>query len=75
MGSGFSGRHGIYELMTLSQTLRKQIALSPESELLRQIARKEGMRTLKEHGYELIEQGQTTLEELWRVTRGSEDSP
>lgn len=75
IGSGFSGRHGIYELMTLSQTLRKQIALSPESELLRQIARKEGMRTLKEHGYELIEQGQTTLEELWRVTRGSEDSP
>lgn len=74
LGSGFSGRHGIYELMPLNQALKKQITISPDSETLRQLAKKEGMQTLKDHGQELIRMGQTTQEELWRVTRGSEDS-
>lgn len=73
LGSGFSGRHGIYELMSMSSAIRKQIASSPESEFIRHIARSEGMTTLKEHGQTLINQGKTTQEELWRVTRGSED--
>ena len=73
LGSGFSGRHGIYELMPMSYALRKQISLSPESEAIKRIAQEGGMRTLKEHGQSLITQGLTTQEELWRVTRGSED--
>jgi len=73
LGSGFSGRHGIYELMPMTYALRKQIAISPESDTIKQIAQKEGMHTLKEHGQSLITQGLTTQEELWRVTRGSED--
>lgn len=73
LGSGFSGRHGIYELMPMSYALRKQIAISPESETLKQLAQQEGMHTLKEHGQSLITQGLTTQEELWRVTRGSDD--
>lgn len=73
LGSGFSGRHGIYELMPMTYALRKQIAISPESETLKQLAQQEGMQTLKEHGQALIAQGLTTQEELWRVTRGSED--
>jgi general secretion pathway protein E len=73
LGSGFSGRHGIYELMPITYALKKQIAISPESETLKQIALQEGMHTLKEHGQDLIAQGLTTQEELWRVTRGSED--
>jgi general secretion pathway protein E len=71
-GSGFYGRHGMYELMVLSPSIRQQIAKSPESSLLLEIAKKEGLQLLYEHGKELIAQKITTDEEVWRVTRAEE---
>ncbi len=71
-GSGFSGRHGMYELMTLTPTIRQQIAKSPEASLLLDIAKKEGLQLLREHGKDLIARGITTEEEVWRVTRAEE---
>ena len=59
--SGFRGRHGIYELMTLSSTIRKQILKSPEASELQEVALKQGMKTLRDHGKMLISQGITTL--------------
>jgi len=72
MGSGFFGRHGLYELMKVSSAIRKQISVSPESSLLLDIAKQEGMQTLTEHGKELVNKGISTPEEVWRVTRGGE---
>jgi general secretion pathway protein E len=72
VGSGFMGRHGMYELMTMTSKIKKQIASSPEAGLLREIAIGEGMQTLGAHGKTLVEQGITTPEEVWRVTRGGE---
>lgn len=71
-GSGFSGRHGMYELMVLSPNIRKQIAKSPEALLLLEIAKQEGMQTLTENGNDLLTAGITTPEEIWRVTRGGD---
>jgi general secretion pathway protein E len=71
-GSGFYGRHGMYELMRLSRAIRQQIAKSPEAALLLEIAKTEGLQTLREHGQELVRAGVTTAEEIWRVTRGGE---
>lgn len=71
-GSGFSGRHGMYELMTITPAIRKQISQSPEASLLIEIAKKEGLELLREHGKKLISENITTEEEVWRVTR-SED--
>ena len=72
LGSGFFGRHGMYEMMAMSRALRHQISKSPEASLLLDIARSEGLQTLSEHGKELVAAGVTTAEEVWRVTRGGE---
>ncbi len=74
LGSGFYGRHGMYEMMTMSRALRQQISKSPEALLLVDIAKSEGLRTLSEHGKELVAAGITTAEEVWRVTRGGEST-
>lgn len=72
LGSGFVGRHGMYELMTMTSAMRKQIAKSPEASLLKEIALADGMQLLARHGEELVRQKITTSEEVWRVTRGGE---
>ena len=64
----------MYELMNMTRNLRQQIAKSPEATLLLDIAKSEGLQTLSEHGKELVSQGITTAEEIWRVTRGGEQA-
>lgn len=71
--SGYKGRHGIYELMTLTNPLRKQIVKSPDALDLRRLALNEGMTSLYQHGLQLVSMGVTTLEEVLRVTRGFEE--
>lgn len=73
VGSGFQGRHGIYELMPISHQIRKQILKSPEATQIQAKAVEEGMNTLRENGRNLAIQGLTTTEEVWRVTRGEEE--
>ncbi|MGR3952141.1 MAG: GspE/PulE family protein [Chlamydia sp.] len=72
LGSGFSGRHAIYELMPLSAAIKKQIVISPDATKLKEMAKKEGMKTLLDHGQSLIQDKITTEEEVWRVTRTSD---
>jgi general secretion pathway protein E len=74
LGSGFFGRHGMYEMMAMSRALRQQIAKSPEASLLLDIAKTEGLQTLSEYGKQLVIEGITTAEEVWRVTRGGESA-
>lgn len=72
-GSGYKGRHGIYELMTLTNELKKQIVKSPDAVELRRIAIDEGIISLLSHGGELVKLGITTVAEVLRVTRGIEE--
>ena len=58
----------------MSRSLRQQIAKSPEASLLLDIAKTEGLQTLSEHGKEMVRQGVTTAEEIWRVTRGGDSA-
>ncbi len=73
LGSGFQGRHGIYELMPIQTALKKQILHSPESSQIKKVAQDLGMTTLRDHGKMLASHGITTPEEVWRVTRGSDE--
>lgn len=73
-GSGYKGRHGIYEMMTVSNEIRKQIVSSPDAIELRRIALSMGMISLLEHGAELVKQGVTTVSEVLRVSRGIEEA-
>lgn len=72
LGSGYRGRHGVYELMTVNNDIRKQIVKSPDSVILRQIALEAKMRGLRYHGAMLVKEGITTIAEVMRVTRSVE---
>jgi type IV pilus assembly protein PilB len=66
--SGYSGRVGIYSVMSLSKTLKEMtIARAAEPEIA-SVAREEGMLTLREDGVSKVRAGNTSLEEVLRVT-------
>jgi type IV pilus assembly protein PilB len=66
--SGYKGRVGIYELLIMSDELRDAIAAEASGDDLRDIARQQGMTTLRESGLKLIFDGQTTIDEVVRET-------
>jgi type II secretory ATPase GspE/PulE/Tfp pilus assembly ATPase PilB-like protein len=66
--TGFRGRVGIHELMTVSRTIRQLIQRSCNSELLQRQALSEGMRTLRQDGIEKVLAGITTLDEVRAVS-------
>lgn len=72
-GSGYKGRHGVYELMPVNNAIQKQIVKSPDAIELRQISLDGGMVTLRDHGAQLVKKGITTIAEVLRVTRGIEE--
>ena len=66
--TGYRGRAGVYEILTLSETLKPLIDADMDLTALRHAAFKEGMRSLRLSGAQKIAVGQTTLEEVLRVT-------
>jgi len=66
--SGFRGRQGIFEIMTMSQALRDMTFNKAPIGQIREQARKEGMHTLREDGLLKAASGVTTVEEVLRVT-------
>lgn len=65
--TGFKGRSGIYEMLTMSPSLRKQITAETDLQQLTKLARQEGMQPLIINGAEKIAAGITTIEELLKV--------
>ena len=72
-GSGYKGRHAVYELMVVNHELQKQIVRSADAIEIRRLAIATGMKSLLSHGAELVKHGITTVQEVLRVTRGVED--
>jgi len=70
--TGYSGRMGIAEILLLSVGVRELILNHAQEHIIKQQARKEGMRTLREEGIEAVLKGTTTLEEVLRVTAPDE---
>ena len=66
---GFRERIGIFEFMELDNELQRLIVQTSESNVLREVARKKGMKTLREDGFEKVLAGVTTMEEVLRVTQ------
>jgi type IV pilus assembly protein PilB len=66
--SGYKGRVGIYSVMSMSERIKEMaVAQLPEADIAT-VAREEGMLTLREDGIGKIRAGQTSLEEILRVT-------
>lgn len=66
---GFRDRVGIFEFMELDNALQRLIVQTSESNVIREMARTKGMKTLREDGLEKILAGITTTEEVLRVTQ------
>jgi type IV pilus assembly protein PilB len=66
-GTGFRGRIGIYELMKITDAQRRLILGKAGADDLRECARREGMRSLREDGLDKVRRGMTSLGEVLRV--------
>ncbi|MDX2179625.1 MAG: ATPase, T2SS/T4P/T4SS family [Bryobacteraceae bacterium] len=68
-GTGYRGRVGIFEMMEVSEELRRLIMENRDASILTEAARRGGMRTLREDGWAKIAAGTTTADEVLRVTQ------
>ncbi len=68
-GTGFYGRMGLYELMVANDEMRELVQKSPEAGPIREMARRNGTRLLRECGWQAILDGASTVEEIRRVTQ------
>lgn len=69
--TGYRGRAGVYEIMPLSESLKEHINNQGHVNELRKQAIKEGMHSLRLSGANKVAKGQTTIEEVLRVTPSS----
>lgn len=67
--NGYKGRVGIYQVMTLSEDMRKLILSGGNALQLAEQAKSEGINDLRASGLNKIRQGITSLEEIDRVTK------
>lgn len=65
--TGYAGRVGIYEIMLMSQEIKKLIRPETEISKVREQAYREGMKALRISGATKAAQGLTTLEEILKV--------
>jgi type IV pilus assembly protein PilB len=67
--TGYRGRTGIFEIMTVSNAIRELILTKAPATETKKIARSEGMRTMREDGFRKVVSGVTTIDEVLRVTQ------
>jgi type IV pilus assembly protein PilB len=65
--TGYRGRMGIYEVMTMSEELRAMVVDGSSADEMRNLAVAQGMRLLRDDGLAKVCAGETTLAELGRV--------
>ncbi len=65
--TGYQGRVGLYEIMPLSNELKKLVAADANLDTLKQQAYREGVQPLRLSGAKRISEGVTTIEEVMRV--------
>jgi type IV pilus assembly protein PilB len=69
---GYKGRLGIYELMMVTPRVRELIFENAATQDIRKLAMGEGMHTLYNDGLEKVMAGVTTLEEVYRIAKKTE---
>lgn len=68
-GKGFHGRIGIFEFLRMNDAIRTLIMQRADADTIRKEAIRNGMKTMMQDGMTKILEGQTTIEEVLRVTR------
>ncbi len=67
--TGYLGRTGIFELLVINDDIKEQIVKRTASHVIKEVAIEKGMSTLREDGLRKALAGETTLEEVCRVTQ------
>jgi general secretion pathway protein E len=70
--TGYWGRTGIFELLRITDDIQRLILGKKDSNIIKEAARKNGLRTLREDGWVKVKQGITTISEVLRVTQVEE---
>ena len=68
-GTGYRGRQGIFEMMEVHEEVRRLVVQNADATVLAAAARNNGMIALKEDGWDKVNRGVTTVEEVLRVTQ------
>ncbi len=66
--TGYRGRTGVYEVLPITESIRRLAIRNADAAAIKQRALEEGMRTLRDDGAHKILAGVTTIEEVMRVT-------
>jgi type IV pilus assembly protein PilB len=66
-GSGYKGRVGVYEVLSMNEDLATAVAKGATTDLIRRLALEAGMKTLLGYSLDLVREGATTLEEVGRM--------
>jgi type II secretory ATPase GspE/PulE/Tfp pilus assembly ATPase PilB-like protein len=66
---GYQGRKGIYELLIVNETMRPLLLSRAPASTIAAKAIEQGMRTLRTDGWTKVKNGETTIEEVLRVTQ------
>ncbi len=67
--SGYSGRRGVFEMLPITAELRTVMLESPTESAIAAAAREGGLRTLRMNALDMAHRGDTTYEEVLRVTQ------
>ena len=70
--TGYKGRLGIMEALKLTPTIKELILKKAPEAKIKNVARLEGMRSLRENGLAKVIRGETSLEEVLRITAADE---
>jgi general secretion pathway protein E len=71
LNTGYRGRTGIFELLFIDDDIKDLTTKRAGSHVIKQVAVEKGMSTLREDGLRKVLAGETTLEEVCRVTQDS----
>ena len=69
MGLGYRGRSGIYELLPVEEETRELLLARKDAATIKAAAQRKGMKSLRDAGLAKAAAGETTLEEVLRVTQ------
>ena len=67
--TGYKGRAGIYEILIMTEEIRKLVLQKASDDVIERKARDMGVKSLLQSGWEKIFAGVTTPEEVRRVTQ------
>jgi len=67
-GLGYKGRGGIMEILLINDAMKARMLETSEASALRAVAVANGMKTLRDAGMDKVRAGETTIDEVLRVT-------